>query len=256
MTTSRVGVNARRAQAEGRQPKGIVRKPISWQGQTLSQAEWSRRLGIAQITIRERLRRGLPLDIVFSKERVKPRPIVKRAMSANPALKQILREKLDAHLVEYPSGCWGWSGYHNSAEVACVPVSLSPETRKFFTARQASWLAYRGEIPAHRSVKVSCKHIWCINPKHLRLSMSEDERNAAKYEHTRRWYKANPEKARARWRAYRERNKEKIRAYRADHYAKNKEKVKEQVRSWKAEHPERVRMQKRRSYLKKAGRLP
>jgi len=175
MSVSRVGVSARRAAAEGRLPRGRAKKVITWQGQTHSQAEWSRRTGVPELTIRGRLLRGLSLELVFSKERLRPTQYERRGFVAKDLPLQVLTERLDAHLVEYPSGCWGWGGYYNSDETACIPVTIARAKRKMFTARQVSWLVHIGDIPAGRRLKSTCKHKWCINPDHLRLSYSAEE---------------------------------------------------------------------------------
>lgn len=70
----RMGWSAERILTTPYTPRGTVIVQLTYEGQTLTIAEWSERLGLAVATIKQRLRNGLPIARVLSAEVRRGRP--------------------------------------------------------------------------------------------------------------------------------------------------------------------------------------
>jgi hypothetical protein len=83
----------------------------------------------------------------------------------------------DRHIVDPVTGCWEWQGAKNKDGYGVVN---SRNRGGFHTAHHAYWLRYRGLIPEgfvpdHKF----CQNPGCVNPEHLELVTSAENRRRA-----------------------------------------------------------------------------
>lgn len=79
-------------------------------------------------------------------------------------------ERLEAKIVRIPeAGCWIWVGAAGRYGKFSFAAGQNP-----IDAHRASWLTYRGEIPAGFRVCHSCDTPLCVNPDHLFLGTAKE----------------------------------------------------------------------------------
>ena len=87
------------------------------------------------------------------------------------------------------AGCWVWLGglRQNSSPTGIDYGAFHLGRNKYTTAHRASWEAHNGPIPEGMFVLHSCDCPQCVNPDHLRLGTSKDNRADAKKRGRAKW---------------------------------------------------------------------
>lgn len=81
-----------------------------------------------------------------------------------------IQAKIDARSIPVPEcGCWIWLGGLGWGHYGKMTIN-----QKSVGAHCASWLVYRGEIPANMQVLHKCDTPLCVNPDHLFLGTCLD----------------------------------------------------------------------------------
>lgn len=76
------------------------------------------------------------------------------------------------------NGCWIWRRPPNKDGYGQIGF-VENGRAKNLTAHRFSFLAFRGEIPAHLRVSHTCHEPMCVNPEHLFLATHRESMNHA-----------------------------------------------------------------------------